>query len=116
MQHAEVKKISVCLTEGNEQLGAIQRERKDSVYIEFVFGVLFCNKRENADISRDVFCVVNLVGNSCVFANVVCKRVSWLWTGIRPKHVETEVNNKHLIVASCWPSLFILYNWVTQSI
>ena len=25
-----------------------------------------------------------------------------------PKHVETEVNNKHLIVASCWPSLFIL--------
>ena len=24
------------------------------------------------------------------------------------KHVETEVNNKHLIVASCWSSLFIL--------
>ena len=23
------------------------------------------------------------------------------------KHVETEVNNKHLIVASCWSSLFI---------
>ena len=29
-----------------------------------------------------------------------------------PKHVETEVNNKHLIVASCWSSLFILYNEV----
>jgi len=25
----------------------------------------------------------------------------------REKHVETEVNNKHLIVASCWSSLFI---------
>ena len=40
------------------------------------FGVLFCNKWENVDIKRDVFfCVVNLVGNSCVFANVVCKCV-----------------------------------------
>ena len=25
-----------------------------------------------------------------------------------PKHVETEVDNKHLIVASCWSSLFIV--------
>jgi len=24
-------------------------------------------------------------------------------------HVETEFNNKHIIVASCWSSLFILY-------
>ena len=26
------------------------------------FGMLFCNKRENIDISRDIFCVENLVG------------------------------------------------------
>jgi len=39
------------------------------------FGV-FCNKRENADISSDVFFwVINLFGNSCAFANVVCKWV-----------------------------------------
>jgi len=47
------------------------------------FGVLFCNKRENVDIKRDVFfvgyCVVNLVGTSCVYANVVCK---WVCRGI----------------------------------
>jgi len=29
------------------------------------------------------------------------------------KHVETEVNNKHLIVASCWSSLFILFSRLT---
>ena len=35
------------------------------------FGMSFCNKRENADISRDVFfCVVNLVGK------FVCLRMS----------------------------------------
>ena len=34
------------------------------------FGVSFCNKRENVDINRDVFCVVNRVGNSRVFANL----------------------------------------------
>ena len=27
---------------------------------------------------------------------------SWRWTSCCPNHVETEVNNKHLIVASCW--------------
>jgi len=44
------------------------------------FGVSFCNRRENVDISRDVIlvwqCVVNLVGASCGHANVVCKWVS----------------------------------------
>jgi len=30
---------------------------------------------------------------------------SWRWAQWWPKHVETEVNNKHLIVASCWSSL-----------
>ena len=25
------------------------------------------------------------------------------------RHVEIEVNNKHLIVASCWFSLFIIF-------
>jgi hypothetical protein len=44
------------------------------------FDVLFCNKRENVYISRDVFfCVVNRVGNSCEFANVVCK---WVCRGV----------------------------------
>jgi hypothetical protein len=28
--------------------------------------------------------------------------ISWRWAYWRPKHAETEVNNKHLIVASCW--------------
>jgi hypothetical protein len=47
------------------------------------FGVSFCKKRENEGISREVFfCVVNLVGNSSVFANVMCKWVSWRLTGI----------------------------------
>jgi len=29
----------------------------------------------------------------------------WRWAKWCPKHVETEVHNKHLIVASCWFSL-----------
>jgi len=33
---------------------------------------------------------------------------SWRWVWWCPKHVETEVNKKHLIVASCWSSLFII--------
>ena len=32
---------------------------------------------------------------------------SWRWAQWCPKHVETDVNNKHLIVVSCWSSLFI---------
>jgi len=43
------------------------------------FGVLLCDKRENVDISCDVFfvgwCVVNLVGTLCVYVNVMCKWV-----------------------------------------
>jgi hypothetical protein len=31
---------------------------------------------------------------------------SWRWAYWCPKHVETEVNIKHLIVTSCWFSLF----------
>ena len=31
----------------------------------------------------------------------------WRWAIWCPKHVETEFNNKHLIVASCWCSVFI---------
>ena len=30
---------------------------------------------------------------------------SWRWAKWCPKHVETEVDNKHLIAASCWFSL-----------
>ena len=44
--------------------------------------------------------LVAVVGR-CV---VGCERCS--------KHVETEVNNKHLIVASCWSSLFIRYLYI----
>jgi len=42
-------------------------------------GVLRCNKRGEVDISCNAFfvwyCVVNLDGTSCVYANVVCKLV-----------------------------------------
>ena len=81
-------------------------ENKDPVT---AFGVSFCNERENADISRDVFFVGVACSKPswdfvCVYANVVCK---WVCRGVG--HVETEVNNKHLIVASCWFSLFIFW-------
>ena len=57
-------------------------------------------------------CVVNLAVTSCVYANVVCK---WVCRGVglvSAKHVETEVNNKHLIVASCW--FFSLHTLLTM--
>ena len=51
------------------------------------FGVLFW------------FCWI-VVGSGC--GALHCRMRAWC-----PKHIETEVNNKHLIVASCWSSLFI---------
>jgi len=66
------------------------------------FGVLFW------------FCwmwLVAVVGRCVVGQHTKCSNRAFvlLKMGIMmPKHVETEVNNKHLIVASCWSSLFIL--------
>ena len=37
---------------------------------------------------------------------------SWRWAYWCPKHVEIEVNNKHLIIASCW--FFSLHNLLTM--
>ena len=58
------------------------QENKDRVT---AFGVLLCNKRENVDINRDVFfcgvvcSIINVVGTTCVYANVVCK---WVCRGV----------------------------------
>ena len=42
---------------------------------------------------------------------------SWRWAKWRPKHVEKNVNKKHLIVASCWFFLFaLLYIFSVQLI
>ena len=61
------------------------------------FGALSCNKRENADISRDVFYfVVNLVWNSCVFANLVYKwaPIQRHDTPIYTRHSQTHTNSQ----------------------